>query len=421
MNSNTTKTTLRYFSLISHKFLFCHWTFFVCILSAANLVSATPFKIYWNVPSANCGFLNLTKKYGITANTNETFKPGDEIVIFYDHEFGQIPFYDKKSNEYRFGGIPQFGRWEDHIQQLKKDVERLIPDEDFQGLAILDWEEWRPRWATMWRGSTKFWPYQDLSIRKAQRDHPRARKNLRLAEIWASLEWDQAANKWLRDTLNVCKQLRPKANWGYYHFPDCFQYKDKDCKEIAIDTHDYQYAWMWKYQDAYFPCGYHGLSSVEAVASEISRIQKRRKREIRMKRTMRLKRRLKRNHRHPHENDVVKETSFGSFTRGGHFRPHGPIADKPWFLYVKFSEEASGGSCYKAGSSYLFHDLNRLMNSIGYAWVHGATGVILWDSSCFYKKNLHPRYCNDLREYLDSILGPLSRTLIKSKRPHFNV
>ena len=52
-------------------------------------------------------------------------------------------------------------------------------------------------------------------------------KNPRLAEIWASVEWDQAANKWLRDTLNICKKLRPRANWGYYHFPDCFQYKSK--------------------------------------------------------------------------------------------------------------------------------------------------------------------------------------------------
>ena len=42
----------------------------------------------------------------MTANEGEKFR-GDKIVIFYDHDFGAIPYYDKKNNSYRFGGIPQ--------------------------------------------------------------------------------------------------------------------------------------------------------------------------------------------------------------------------------------------------------------------------------------------------------------------------
>merc|ERR1719187_2498884 len=92
------------------------------ILPLGISAARKPFKIYWNAPSANCGFLNLTKKYGITANTNERFKPGDQIVIFYDHEFGRIPYYNASNNAFVFGGIPQFGRWEDHVHQLEEDV-----------------------------------------------------------------------------------------------------------------------------------------------------------------------------------------------------------------------------------------------------------------------------------------------------------
>ena len=37
-----------------------------------------------------------------------------------------------------------------HLRKARKDIERKIPDPNYEGLAVIDWEQWRPLWDTNW-------------------------------------------------------------------------------------------------------------------------------------------------------------------------------------------------------------------------------------------------------------------------------
>ena len=43
-----------------------------------------------------------------------------------------------------YGGVPQAADLHAHLAALSDAVERLIPDPSFDGVAVVDWEAWRP-------------------------------------------------------------------------------------------------------------------------------------------------------------------------------------------------------------------------------------------------------------------------------------
>ncbi|EPB68893.1 hyaluronoglucosaminidase [Ancylostoma ceylanicum] len=70
---------------------------------------------------------------------------GDKVVIFYEFVFGTYPYYKGyKENQPVNGGTPQNCSLEQHLEIIKKNITERIPDENFDGLAIVDLEEWRP-------------------------------------------------------------------------------------------------------------------------------------------------------------------------------------------------------------------------------------------------------------------------------------
>ena len=62
------------------------------------------------------------------------------INIFYSHVTGHWPYY--LNGEEVNGGIPQLGNLSLHLEKFRERVEIMIPDEKFNGLAIIDWERW---------------------------------------------------------------------------------------------------------------------------------------------------------------------------------------------------------------------------------------------------------------------------------------
>ncbi|VDK85284.1 unnamed protein product [Cylicostephanus goldi] len=42
------------------------------------------------------------------------------------------------------GGLPQKCDLRTHLKKAREDIEKRIPDENFSGLAIIDFERWRP-------------------------------------------------------------------------------------------------------------------------------------------------------------------------------------------------------------------------------------------------------------------------------------
>ena len=58
------------------------------------------------------------------------------------------------------GGVPQNASLKAHLAQVEADIEKAIPDPHFSGLAIIDWEAWRPLWT---------WNFDSLDIYQVRR------------------------------------------------------------------------------------------------------------------------------------------------------------------------------------------------------------------------------------------------------------
>lgn len=56
------------------------------------------------------------------------------------------PFFHQNGQPVN-GGVPQNASLEAHLKQVEVDIDATIPDVNFAGLAIIDWEAWRPLWA----------------------------------------------------------------------------------------------------------------------------------------------------------------------------------------------------------------------------------------------------------------------------------
>jgi hyaluronoglucosaminidase len=82
--------------------------------------------------------------------------------------------------ERRNGGVPQEGDLVRHLQEYKIAVNDLIPDVNNRGLAIIDFESWRPIFRQNFGFLT---PYKDLSIQIERERHPFWTKSRQQQEV----------------------------------------------------------------------------------------------------------------------------------------------------------------------------------------------------------------------------------------------
>ena len=116
------------------------------------------------------------------------------------------------------GGVPQSAAFNMslHLDQLRADVIRWIPDANFSGLALVDKEDWEPLFcANFVSGGSRFYNiYSEELIRKT---HPRY--NTSQLQAAAALAFDTAAKDFYLQSLAAARQLRPQAKWGYFAQP----------------------------------------------------------------------------------------------------------------------------------------------------------------------------------------------------------
>ena len=67
------------------------------------------------------------------------------------------------------GGIPQLGNLTKHLDFFRPNVSSMIVDQDYTGLAVIDWEQWDPLWARNWDSRQI---YRDASIELAKKENP---------------------------------------------------------------------------------------------------------------------------------------------------------------------------------------------------------------------------------------------------------
>lgn len=229
------------------------------------------FEVYWNAPTIQCratykmDFIKLLRTYGIQVNDGDKFQ-GNHLTLFYEAQLGLYPRI-LKSGEMENGGIPQRGDLTKHLDKASKDLEKVIPWKNFNGLGVIDWEAWRPTWEFNW-GPLKV--YQNESIKLAKQLNPTASASE--IEKIAERQWEDSTRSYMLETIRLAKKLRPDARWGYYLFPDCYNYVGKKPKDFqcsaSIRKGNDKLAWLWKDSSALCPSIYVYESQLKSYSLE---------------------------------------------------------------------------------------------------------------------------------------------------------
>ncbi|XP_043978318.1 hyaluronidase-2-like [Gambusia affinis] len=226
------------------------------------LFSQKPLLLAWNVPTQECGPWHGVSfqldQFQIVATPNEGFVR-QNLTMFYHDRLGLYPYFEPDETPVR-GGLPQIGSLSQHLSEMQKGVDKYIPNRDSVGLAVIDWEEWRPLWI-------RNWGPKDI-YRKHSRELVR-QKNPTWSEEQvgkvAQLEFEMSAKKFMQETLRHAKHLRPNNLWGFYLFPDCYNHDYQRslegytgrCPDVEVARNE-QLKWLWTESTALFPSIYMG-------------------------------------------------------------------------------------------------------------------------------------------------------------------
>ncbi|XP_066553613.1 hyaluronidase-2 isoform X2 [Amia ocellicauda] len=322
------------------------------------LLSNKPLLLAWNAPTEDCRprhkvIFNL-EQFEITASPNEGFV-GQNLTIFYKDRLGLYPYYEKDQTAVN-GGLPQLSSLQDHLQKIPNGVNKYIRDRDAKGLAVIDWEEWRPLWIRNWDSKDV---YRNVSRVLVSSKNPRYTKEA--VNRVAQQEFELSAKNFMLCTLKEAKHLRPNQLWGFYLFPDCYNHDYKNslenytgrCPDVEVSRND-QLAWLWEESTALYPSIYMGtVLRSSGFGRQFVR--------NRVKEAMRL-------------------ASVGD----------GPA--RPVFVYARptYTNEMT-----------LLTEFD-LVSTIGESVSLGAAGIIFWGDSTYASSNAS---CTKLKDYLQGALG----------------
>ena len=113
---------------------------------------------------------------------------------------GNMPKYH--NGEPQNGGIPQNGSLAVHLERYRISLNALIPEEDYVGVCMLDFEHWRADW------NSSDWNERERAVAFA-------RGNVTLAR----LQYESATKLFMLATINETRKMRPGCLIGWYGYP----------------------------------------------------------------------------------------------------------------------------------------------------------------------------------------------------------
>ncbi|XP_015203814.2 hyaluronidase-2 [Lepisosteus oculatus] len=321
-------------------------------------LSGRALLLAWNAPTEDCRprysvDLDLGQ-FEIRASPNEGFV-GQNLTIFYKDRLGLYPYFERSGRAVNTG-LPQTSSLDAHLQKMPEGVNKYIRDPSARGLAVIDWEEWRPLWIRNWDAKDV---YRSVSRNLTARRNPTWSKE-EVNKV-AQQEFEASARAFMLGTLRHAKHLRPHQLWGFYLFPDCYNHDYKNslenytgrCPDVEVSRND-QLAWLWAESTALFPSIYVG--------------------------------------------SVLRSSPFGrQFVRnrvreGMRLAQVGEGPARPVFVYTRptYTNEME-----------LLTEMD-LVSTIGESVALGVAGIIFWGDSTYASSVAN---CNTLNEYLRGALG----------------
>ncbi|XP_057304251.1 uncharacterized protein LOC130641460 isoform X2 [Hydractinia symbiolongicarpus] len=351
---------------ISSMVVLLHETYSASICRCENYAyNGKPFVAVWNSPTIGCDFnfsapIHL-KKFGIYENDQQKWD-GKRVSVFSSAQLGLYPYFIMNGESSYNGGLPQLVDLNEHLRKARNDIMTKMPDPNYNGLAVIDWEAWRPIWETNWNTKRI---YKVRSVELVRSQHPTWTLNKLIEQ--AKHEFEDAARAMFEHTITLGKELRPKALWGFYGFPDCYANKENryQCTP-EVQKQNEQLEWLFSVSTALYPSMY--------LLEE-----------------------------HPDNRDYVlgrlRETLRFATKGFGKNRKNIPI-----FAYHRNIYENFPGA-------FKFLSKDDLDHTIGAAADIGAAGVVLWGNR--YDENTSPEVCQSIDGYVSETLGPYLMNKIK--------
>ncbi|XP_059181806.1 hyaluronidase PH-20-like [Centropristis striata] len=186
--------------------------------------------------------------------------PGQFLSLFYTDRLGLYPHVDLSSRKQLNGGIPQRGNLKASMNKARADINYYIPSKTSRGLAVIDWEEWRPLWGRNW-GTKRI--YQTLSVAHLMQTNRSL--TVQQATEGAKQQFQVAAKNFMSGMLAMGRAMRPNYLWGFYLFPNCYNYGWEKpnftgrCSAEVRRQND-KLLWLWESSTALFPSVYLQVS-----------------------------------------------------------------------------------------------------------------------------------------------------------------
>jgi len=327
-----------------------------------------PFFVVWNTETQRCrtkfGIDVNPGRYGILENTvGDGWNRGDVINLIYRPGSTWPQILDNGTVLY--GGVPQAGNITEHLMAAKHEIEMFVPDPNFSGYGVLDFEKWRPLFATNWGPKLdRNRQYSRKLVRDRHPDWPKAR-----VEAAATQEFEVAARLYLEETLKLAKQLRPNALWGYYIYPECFHNTTSGtCKDLVSFQWNKKLEWLAEASTAIYPSMYYGRTT---------------------------------------DPTQTRAITYGNMDASVRWRMGIGRSHLPTIVYSKLSIDTDNGT------QEPFYTLSNLEDSIGFAADLGAHGVILWGNHNSERTREH---CERVKSFLDTTLGPYVERVLEHMR-----
>jgi len=238
----------------------------VLVLGCLLLAFTTAFTPVWNAPTDMCGpdgscpdTILRPDAYNVTTNANMSWR-GSNMVLLYKcglfplltaGNYTKTPCWVNDTGNCSWnpwgtltpsvnGGVPQAANLTAHLEAVRSDIISNVPDPDFEGFLIIDWEDWRVPFDDNFDEHSAYNEYSKRLVRTA---HPTW--NSTVVAKAAESEFNAAAEVFWTATVKEIKQLRPQAKVGFYNYP------------YGENPYIAQLQWLWAVVDVLAPSFYY--------------------------------------------------------------------------------------------------------------------------------------------------------------------